>query len=470
MRFDLIRIISTGCKSEVQKCLDHGKGQDSSSSLTSTFSDSVRVVAIKIISNKEKAFEEVGKLLLVGHHNIITIVDIVEDVNGVGIVIPFVHMDLRSFMGCMVYSTSLMAQIKLQIMEAVHHIHTRGILHMDIKPENICIDFVAPDVDSKNKVHCLLLDFGSSVVVEEMLHVLNGSDSSLSTIHSTRGYLSPELTSHGILSSACDIFSAGVVFSELAEHRHRDCGEPIQLSVLFNQLSLDMRHDDFRRRPSSREVLLRLGGENTGKPLLPLLQHNASSPAWTSPVASMLISQCGRQRCSVAGVFINDHLSTNLQKLVTLVRSSDVGHIRDAFWLLFQSSIEEVDQKSNDCGLSVLSILHYFDSRIYLANEHSFFYAKSLDILSHLPYFVLSDDMKLHLWKVSSTSRSCERPVIRCLAKCWNAELSSWCADDRKRWGASQDEFKGFVERFVGDWDMECAKAARVVLDQIVLT
>ncbi len=36
----------------------------------------------------------------------------------------------------------------------------------------------------------------------------------------------------------------------------------------------------------------------------------------------------------------------------------------------------------------ILSILHYFESLIYLTKEHSFFYAKSLDILSCLPYFV----------------------------------------------------------------------------------
>ena len=95
------------------------------------------MVAIKVIRNKERAYEEINNLLLVGHHNIISIIDIIEDSKSVSIVMPFLKMDLRSFMGCIVYNTDVMLQIKLQTMAAVHHIHTRGILHMDIKPENI---------------------------------------------------------------------------------------------------------------------------------------------------------------------------------------------------------------------------------------------------------------------------------------------------------------------------------------------
>ena len=473
MRFDLVEIVSKGCKSEVHKCIDHGKDHDYSISTheedgtTTTDTGKRRVVAIKIINDKDKAFEEINKLLLVGHHNIISILDIVEDSDSVGIVMPFVNMDLRYFMGRVKYNTATMMQIKLQTMAAVHHIHVRGILHMDIKPENICIDFIASTKDSSNNIHCLLLDFGSSVVAEEMLQTLSRSDSPSSTIQSTKGYLSPELLAYGILSSACDIYSTGVVFSELAENRHPNCAESVRLSAFFCQLSLDMRHEDFKLRPSSKEVLLLLGGDEVCKPLLPI-STKSTTPAWTSSIASVLISQCNRRRCSVTDTFIGDRLSTSLQKLVTLVRSSDVGHIRDAFWLLYETSVEEVDKKSIDCSLSVLSVLHYFDSRIYLANEHSFFYAKSLDILSHLPYFVLSDDMKLHLWKISSTSRSCERSVIRCLANCWgDVELSSWCIDDRTRWGVRQEEFRDFVGRFVDDWDVQCAKAAKMVLVSI---
>ena len=246
--------------------------------------------------------------------------------------------------------------------------------------------------------------------------------------------------------------------------------------VPFHQLSLDMRHEDFKSRPSSREVLVRLGDAQIHKPLLTLLQ-NAACPMWSSPIASSLIARCGGGSSnsvgfvhqSVARTFINDHQSNDLQKLVTLVRSADLGHIRDAFWLLFETSVEEVDIGGGCAsGLSVLSILHYFESRIYLAKEHGFFYVKSLDILSRLPYFVLTDDMKLHLWKLSSISHACERPILRCLASCWTTAasddtLAAWCSDERKRWGVRQEAFSDFAARFADDWDVSCAEAVRRV-------
>ena len=463
MRFNPIDIISSGCRSDVHRCIDHGDAYLLPASSSSSYSSSKRIVAIKLISNKELAYEEINKLLLVGHQNIVTIVDIVEDNGFVGIVMPCSQMDLRSFMGNVRYNTTVMLQIKLQTMAAVHHIHTRGILHLDIKPENICIDHVSHD-----KVRCILLDFGSSVVAEELMQRLRDSSAATNTIQTTRGYHSPELKSRGVLSSACDIYSAGVVFGELMEGQvQEDCGgesSDASSSIIkipqFRQLSIDMQHSDFKRRPSSREVLVRLGDKQIAKPLLSL---GVAGPIWTSPIANTFLSN--NRTNTVANSFINDRLSTDLQKLVTLVRSSDVGHIRDAFWLLFETAVEEVDGRSvSQGGLSVLSILHYFESRIYLSKEHSFFYAKSLDILSRLPYFVLTDDMKLHLWKLSSSSHTCERPVLRCLANCWTPALAEWCTDARKSWGVRQEALADFAARFADDWDLPCAEAARVVM------
>jgi serine/threonine protein kinase len=435
------------------------------------------VVAVKIIGNKEKAYEEGNRLLMVGHHNVIRLLDIVEDADSVGIVMPLMRMDLRMFMkrGSDTFGTRSMQQIKLQTMRAVHHVHTRGLLHLDIKPENIGVDFSAASssstISEEEAVRCVLLDFGSSIIVEE------AAEQRAVIVQTTHGYYPPELKSLGIISPACDIYSTGVVFGELIESRRQGegggggSGQGISMALSsFQKLSLDMQHENFRRRPSSKDVLVRLGDQDILRPLLLEVNHaNSGEPIWTSPIASAL-RQCNQQ--SVADTFVNDQ-STNLQKLVTLVRSADVTHIRDAFWLLFEASVEEADEgrrvsSATEGGggggmvMSVLSILHYFDSRIYIAREHGFFYAKSLDVLSRLPYFVLTDDMKLHLWKISSASHACERPVLRCLSNCWVADdtLLPWCAADRKCWGVRQEVFAVFAARFANDWDAESVGAA----------
>ena len=469
MRFVFTNIINVGHKSVVHQCIDHR--------VSSSSDGGCRVVAVKIIGNKEKAYEEGNRLLMVGHHNVIRLLDIVEDADSVGIVMPLMRMDLRMFMkrGSDTFGTRSMQQIKLQTMRAVHHVHTRGLLHLDIKPENIGVDFSAASssstISEEEAVRCVLLDFGSSIIVEE------AAEQRAVIVQTTHGYYPPELKSLGIISPACDIYSTGVVFGELIESRRQGegggggSGQGISMALSsFQKLSLDMQHENFRRRPSSKDVLVRLGDQDILRPLLLEVNHaNRGEPIWTSLIASALL-QCNQQ--SVADTFVNDQ-STNLQKLVTLVRSADVTHIRDAFWLLFEASVEEADEgrrvsSATEGGggggmvMSVLSILHYFDSRIYIAREHGFFYAKSLDVLSRLPYFVLTDDMKLHLWKISSASHACERPVLRCLSNCWVADdtLLPWCAADRKCWGVRQEVFAVFAARFANDWDAESVGAA----------
>ncbi len=97
------------------------------------------MVEVKIIGNKEKAYEESNRLLMVGHHNVIQLLNIVEDADLVGIMMQLMRMDLRMFMKreSDTFSTRSMQQIKLQTMLAVHQVHTSGLLHLDIKPENI---------------------------------------------------------------------------------------------------------------------------------------------------------------------------------------------------------------------------------------------------------------------------------------------------------------------------------------------
>ena len=42
----------------------------------------------------------------------------------------------------------------LQVLEALAHVHARGVVHCDVKPENICLATKAPDSPIK------LIDFG----------------------------------------------------------------------------------------------------------------------------------------------------------------------------------------------------------------------------------------------------------------------------------------------------------------------
>lgn len=84
-----------------------------------------------------------------------------------------------------------------QMLNGLHHIHSRGYAHRDIKPENILL--------SDNHI-LKLADFGFSVL-------LAGRDGSgvLRTRLGTQGYMAPEIATKKYDGRKVDIFAAGVI-------------------------------------------------------------------------------------------------------------------------------------------------------------------------------------------------------------------------------------------------------------------
>ncbi len=88
-----------------------------------------------------------------------------------------------------------------QILDALELIHARGIVHGDLKPENIMI----LDVGLASERVCLI-DFGIASLAREAW----GDD-----VNGTPGYLAPEVISGHPASPACDLYAAGVILFEL---------------------------------------------------------------------------------------------------------------------------------------------------------------------------------------------------------------------------------------------------------------
>ena len=80
-----------------------------------------------------------------------------------------------------------------QLCRALEYLHERGILHRDVKPSNILVDF--------DSAHLTLLDFGIS-------RALGSADDRL--LLGTWAYMPPEAISGGPLDARSDLYSLGV--------------------------------------------------------------------------------------------------------------------------------------------------------------------------------------------------------------------------------------------------------------------
>lgn len=97
----------------------------------------------------------------------------------------------------------LRRRVLLQLFEAVAYIHRKGIIHNDLKPENIMV------TRSDNNVK--IIDFGLS---DDDAHYL------LKTLGCTPEYASPELLRRDALDVRSDIYSLGLIMKDILGNRN----------------------------------------------------------------------------------------------------------------------------------------------------------------------------------------------------------------------------------------------------------
>lgn len=149
-------------------------------------------------------FLQEAKLLteIRGSH-LVRVHDLVAEGSELGIVMDLVDgEDLRSVVARGALQPQAAVHIVDGILAGLADVHEAGIVHRDVKPENVLLPSSAP-------THSLLTDFGVAGLVQE------GAGARRTTVIGTPEYLAPEVADGQVPTPSSDLYGVGIVLYEL---------------------------------------------------------------------------------------------------------------------------------------------------------------------------------------------------------------------------------------------------------------
>ena len=211
-RYELVEFSGKGGMALVYRAIDKRTGHN---------------VAVKILRpeyNQDAEFctrfeREAVAASKMSHHNIVNLLDVGQDGDMRYLVMEYVRgrtlKEVIKQQGRL--KPAVAAQIGIRILSALQHAHKNGIIHRDIKPQNILVHS-----DGLIKVG----DFGIARVVGS--NTISTDDIVMGSVH----YFSPEQAKGEPVTAASDLYSVGVVLYEMLTGKPPFDGEtPIAIAM-----------------------------------------------------------------------------------------------------------------------------------------------------------------------------------------------------------------------------------------------
>ena len=215
-RYEITELIGVGGMADVYKATDIIENKEVA----------VKILKKEFAENEEflRRFRNESKAIaLLSHPNIVKVYDVNFSDRLQYIIMEYIDgITLKEYIDAEhVLTWKDSVHFIIQVLRALQHAHDRGIVHRDIKPQNIMLF-----TDGTIKV----MDFGIAKFARED----NGtqSDQAIGTVH----YISPEQARGDDTDEKSDIYSVGVMLYEmLTGQKPFDTDNPISIAVMHMQ-------------------------------------------------------------------------------------------------------------------------------------------------------------------------------------------------------------------------------------------
>jgi hypothetical protein len=179
-----------------------------------------RPVAIKAVSHaadsEGRVQREVHAAAKLSHRHILTVYEVIEEPDETLLISEYIQgATLRELYQERSLSDSQIVQVGLQMAAALDHAHKRGVVHRDIKPDNIML-VEGEQVDAR------LMDFGVAQLEDRASITMDGD------LVGTLAYMSPEQGEGRNVDSRTDVYSLALTLYEGFTGRNPFRGKKLQ--------------------------------------------------------------------------------------------------------------------------------------------------------------------------------------------------------------------------------------------------